>query len=91
MAGFALKARLNPHGPGGNFKGMKLVDAHFDGKQIVLDEPVKLTADTKLKVLVAESGESFSDDDLSRWLVRLSESSFAKVWDNPRDAEYDKL
>lgn len=70
---------------------MKTVDAHFDGKQIVLDEPVKLTTSTKLKVVVAEDEELFSDDDLSRWFLRLSEPSFAKVWDNPRDAEYDKL
>ena len=71
--------------------GMKTVDAHFDGEQIVLEEPVKLTAHTKLKVIVAEEGETFSDDDLSRWCLRLSEPAFAKVWDNARDAEYDKL
>ena len=70
---------------------MKTVDAHFDGKQIVLEEPVKLTVHTKLKVIVAEEGETFSDDDLSRWFLRLSEPAFAKVWDNARDAEYDKL
>ena len=67
---------------------MKAVDAHFDGKRIVLEEPVKLTAHTKLKVIVAEEGETFSDDDLSRWVLRLSEPAFAKVWDNARDAEY---
>jgi hypothetical protein len=70
---------------------MKTVDAHFDGKQIVLEEAVELTARTKLKVIVAEEGETFSDDDLSRWFLRLSEPTFAKVWDNARDAEYDKL
>jgi hypothetical protein len=70
---------------------MKTVAAHFDGKQIVLEEPVKLTAHTQLKVIVAEEGETFSDDDLNRWFLRLSEPAFAKVWDNARDAEYDKL
>jgi hypothetical protein len=70
---------------------MKRVAAHFDGKQIVLEEPVKLTAQTKLKVIVAEEGETFSDDDLSRWFLRLSEPAFANVWDNARDAAYDKL
>ena len=75
----------------GNVSGMKTVDAHFDGKQIVLEEPVKLTAHTKLKVIVAEEGETFSDGELSRWCLRLSEPAFAKVWDNARDAEYDKL
>ena len=70
---------------------MRTVAAYFDGKQIVLEEPVKLTAHTKLKVIVAEEGETFSDDDLSRWFLRLSEPAFAKVWDNARDAAYDKL
>ena len=57
----------------------------------MLEEPVKLTAHTKLKVIVAEAGETFSDADLSRWCLRLSEPAFAMVWDNARDAEYDKL
>ena len=70
---------------------METVAAHLDGKQIVLEEPVKLTAHTKLRVIVAEEGETFSEDDLSRWCLRLSEPAFAKVWDNALDADYDKL
>ena len=58
--------------------GMKTVDAHFDGEQIVLEEPVKLTAHTKLKVLVAEEGESFS-----------GEAAFAKVWGYAGDGGLD--
>src|ERR1035441_10236426 len=68
----------------GNVRTMKTVAAHFDRKQIVLEEPVKLTAHTKLKVIVAEEGETFSNDDLSRWFLRLSEPAFANVWDNAR-------
>ena len=75
----------------GNVRTMKTIAAHFDGKQIVLEEPVKLTAHTKLKVIVAEEGETFSNDDLNRWFLRLSEPAFANVWDNARDAAYDKL
>jgi hypothetical protein len=56
---------------------MKTVAAHFDGKQIVLEEPVELTAHSKLQVIVAEEGENFS------------ESAFAKVWDNARDGGLD--
>jgi hypothetical protein len=41
--------------------------------------------------LDAALGETFSDDDLSRWCLRLSEPAFANVWDNARDAAYDKL
>ena len=50
---------------------------------------MELTAHTKLKVIVAEEGETFSDDDLSRWCLRLSEPAFAKVWDNARDGGLD--
>jgi hypothetical protein len=42
-----------------------------------LDEPVELTAHSKLKVIVAEEGESFS------------ELAFAKLWDNARDGGLD--
>ena len=70
---------------------MKALDAHYDGKHIVLEEPVKLEPDTKVKVLVAEPGDALNDGELSRWLARLSESTFARVWDNSLDADYDKL
>ena len=70
---------------------MKTLNAHFDGQKIVLDEPVKLTPNTKLMVVVAEDGEDFAQDDLIQLCSRLSETAFAKVWDNPRDADYDKL
>jgi hypothetical protein len=70
---------------------MKTVDAHYDGKRIVLDAPVRLTRATKLKVLVAERGEEFGDETVSHWFARLAEPSFAKVWNNPLDADYDKL
>jgi hypothetical protein len=31
------------------------------------------------------------DRALSRAAARLSESAFEKVWDNPEDADYDRL
>ena len=70
---------------------MKALNAHFDGKQIVLDEPAKLKPNVMLKVIVADDGETLSEGEASRWLSRLSEASFMKIWDNPLDAAYDKL
>lgn len=32
-----------------------------------------------------------SERELGRAATRLSEETFAKVWDNPDDAEYDRL
>jgi hypothetical protein len=31
------------------------------------------------------------ENDLVKWAGRLSSQSFAKAWDNPEDADYDKL
>lgn len=31
------------------------------------------------------------DGDLARAATRVSEGAFQKVWDNPDDADYDKL
>jgi hypothetical protein len=36
-------------------------------------------------------GHQRTDRQLTRAASKLSEKSFAKVWDNPEDAIYDKL
>jgi hypothetical protein len=36
-------------------------------------------------------GQKGTDRPLTRAASKLSEKSFAKVWDNPEDAIYDKL
>ena len=68
---------------------VKTLNGHFDGKYIVLDEPATLTPNTKVKVITVENGET--DADLVRECARLSETVFRKIWDNPLDADYDKL
>jgi hypothetical protein len=35
--------------------------------------------------------ENQSESNLTSTATKLSESSFAKVWDNPEDAAYDNL
>lgn len=65
---------------------MKTLDGHFDGKVIILDEPAALKPNTKVKVIAPDSDDSLIDD-----FTRLSEPAFKKIWDNPLDAEYDKL
>jgi hypothetical protein len=68
---------------------VKTLSAHFDGKNIVLDEPAILAPNTKVTVIVAEQSEI--NDQLVRATARLSEPVFQRIWDNPLDAEYDKL
>jgi len=68
---------------------MKTLKAHFDGRNIVLDEPAALEPNMKLRVLLPEDGET--EAEIVQACAQLSEPVFAKVWDNPLDADYDKL
>jgi len=68
---------------------MKTLNGHFDGKHIVLDDPVTLKPNTRVKIIAVETG--LSDAEIIRGCERLSESVFQKIWDNPLDADYDKL
>ena len=65
---------------------MRTLNAHFDGKFIVLDEPAELKPNAKVKVIAPDA-----EDDVTRDFARLSEPAFQKIWDNPVDADYDKL
>jgi len=65
---------------------MKTLNAHFDGKVIVLDEPADLKPNDKVKVIAPDA-----DEEVVRDFARLSEPAFQKIWDNPLDADYDKL
>jgi len=65
---------------------MKAWNAHFDGKFIVLDEPSSLQPNAKVKVIPADESS-----DLVGEFTRMSEPVFQKIWDNPLDADYDKL
>lgn len=50
--------------------------AHFDGKQILLDDPVELEPDTQLMVTVLPKSE---DGERSDWM-RLSLESLARAY-----------
>ena len=63
-----------------------MLNAHFDGKVIVLDEPADLKPNDKVKVIALDA-----DEEVVRDFARLSEPAFQKIWDNPLDADYDKL
>jgi hypothetical protein len=51
--------------------------AHFDGKVIVPDSPVKLPLNQPLKISVSEFNASAEDDDMSEgaWLRAASKNS----------------
>jgi hypothetical protein len=66
---------------------MQTLNAHFDGQFIVLDEPARLKPNVKVTVLAPDA----DDDGLADASARLSEPVFQKVWDNPLDADYDRL
>ena len=66
---------------------MQTLNAHFDGQFIVLDEPARLKPNAKVTVLAPDA----NDDDLTDGCARLSEATFQRIWDNPLDADYDRL
>jgi hypothetical protein len=68
---------------------VKALNGHFDGKHIVLDDPVALKPNTRVKIIAVESGSA--DEEIIHGCARLSESVFQKIWDNPLDADYDKF
>ena len=68
---------------------MRTLNAHFDGKFIVLDEPVRLKPNAKVKVIAADADDM--DGGLAGDFARLSEPTFRSIWDNPLDADYDHL
>ena len=68
---------------------MRTLNAHFDGKFIVLDEPARLKLNAKVKVIAADSDEL--EGGLAGDFARLSEPVFRTIWDNPLDAEYGNL
>ena len=68
---------------------MKTMNGHFDGQHIVLDDPVALKPNTRVKVMTIENDPT--EAEMIRGCSRLSEIVFQKIWDNPLDADYDKL
>lgn len=66
---------------------MQTLNAHFDGRFIVLDEPAQLKPNARVTVLAPDA----DDENLADACARLSEPAFQKIWDNPLDADYDKV
>ena len=66
---------------------MRSLNAHFDGQFIVLDEPATLKPNAKVTVIILDA----DDGSLVEGCARLSEPVFQTIWDNPLDADYDRL
>jgi hypothetical protein len=61
-----------------------ILQAHFDGEQIRLDEPYKLEPDTPLRVVVG--GGDDLESEREDWLL-LSKKRFAEAY-GPNEPEY---
>lgn len=62
---------------------------HYDGEKIILDEPVTLSANTPVEVVIPDSEDEKVRLRTGVFLASLP--SLKKIWANPRDAEYDRL
>ncbi len=65
------------------------IPAHFDGKQVQFDVEIALKANTRLLITILP--EEVSYEQTLREAMKVSEPSFARVWDNDEDAVYDDL
>lgn len=68
---------------------MQHVAVHYDGENVVVDEPVSLPANTPVEVVVPDSLDEI--DQLGNGLFLASLPSLKKIWDNSGDAVYDNL
>ena len=68
---------------------MKTLNGHFDGKVVVLDEPANLEPNTQVKIIAPGAGEN--ERALVNDFAQASQATFQKLWDNPLDADYDRL
>lgn len=68
---------------------MRHIHAHYDGEKIVLDEPVVLSSETPVEVVIPDSPEDLTA--LSNDVIAASIPSLTRIWSNSYDAEYDKL
>jgi hypothetical protein len=68
---------------------MQTLSGHFDGKVVILDEPVNLAPNTKVTVIAPRSGEI--EKALVSDFASASAPAFERIWDNPLDADYDRL
>jgi hypothetical protein len=67
---------------------MRTLNGHFDGKVVVLDDPRGLEPNTQVKVIAPDSDR---EQSLVNEFARASAPAFEKIWDNPLDADYDRL
>ena len=65
------------------------IPAHFDGQQIQFDADVKLKPNTRLLITILP--EEITYEQMLWDAMKVSEPSFAGVWDNDEDAVYDNL
>ncbi|MEK7221681.1 MAG: hypothetical protein AAB130_01090 [Nitrospirota bacterium] len=68
---------------------MKHVAAHYDGEKVILDEPVSLSVNTPVEVVIPDSEDE--KVRLRTGVFLASVPSLKRIWANSRDAEYDKL
>ncbi len=55
----------------------------------MLDEPAHLKPNVRVKVIAPDADDM--DSGLADDFARLSEPAFRAIWDNPLDADYDRL
>jgi hypothetical protein len=66
---------------------MKAIKAKFDGRRIILPPGLKVDGPREVIVIFDDANGDVAE---SGW-ARAQQDALQQVWDNPEDAEYDKL
>lgn len=65
------------------------IPAHFDGQHIQLDTNIQLKPNARLLITILP--DEITYQQTLQDAMKVSEASFAHVWDNDEDAVYDEL
>lgn len=67
------------------------VEAIYERGKILLPEPLSLPEKSPVRVTIESDVAAEIHEGITRDFARVAEPSFQKIWDNPLDADYDKL
>ncbi len=68
---------------------LTIIPAHFDGEHVQFDADVELKPNTRLHITIIPEEVHYLRQ--VRGTMQVSETSFARVWNNDEDAIYDRL
>ena len=67
---------------------MLVIKTHFDGKKVIIPEETRDLSPREVVLVFRDKDEATSGN---KDMIKATESTFAKIWDNNEAAVYDSL